>query len=415
MLKEVKMKLEKYQLELVDYLKETPGNIFVIMDMGMGKTIGTLSYIGNMKSVLIVAPPTVVKNAWEQDTIKLGLDGFSNIRESGVITGRDIIDYYHLKKVFKILPNYNLVVFDEVTYCKSPSSDIWKACNSIRANRKIGLTATPIHTNLANAFGLIKLFHKDRIKSYTSFVSYFYNQVNPDRRSSTLERKFFRYLGVNGEYRYARYGWENELAEYFKPCFVRLKNKCNINYHIKQLEPTSEMMIKKREIVDCESSSYARSEIFRLAAEDGIKLNCLKELLDRIKGKTVVFISRTFTVNLMKHHIPYIPLLTANTSFKDRQELINNFENSDNTNEVLIASVKCLSHGINLNAANTAIFFDMAPDYETFDQAVNRIHRRGKTNDVHIIQLVCFREERDRFKYYIDRNLEKFYTSANEN
>lgn len=406
------MELAQYQKELVEYLSHTPGNIFVIIDMGMGKTIGTLSYIGNRNNVLIVAPPTVVKNAWEQDTVKLDLDSFSNIRETGAITGRDIIDYYHLKKVFKKLPRYDLVVFDEVTYCKSPSSDIWKACNNIRANRKIGLTATPIHTNLANAFGLIKLFHVDRVKSYSSFVSYFYNQVNPDRRSSTLERKFFRYLGVNGEYRYARYGWENELAEYFKPCFVRLKNKSNINYHIKQLEPTKEMIIKRREIIDCESSSYARSEIFRLAAEDGVKLECLKGMLERVKGKKVVFISRTFTVNLIKHAFPSLPILTANTTFENRQELIRNFENSTNGNEILIASVKCLSHGINLNAASTAIFFDMAPDYETFDQAVNRIHRKGKTDDVHIVQLVCFREEKDRFSYYMERNLKEFYDRA---
>ena len=406
------MELAKYQKELVEYLSHNPGNIFVIMDMGMGKTIGTLSYIGNKDNVLIVAPPTVVNNAWEQDTLKLGLDSFSNIRETGAITGRDIIDYYHLKKVFKKLPDYDLVVFDEVTYCKSQSSDIWKACNSIRANRKIGLTATPIHTNLANAFGLIKLFHADRVKSYSSFVSYFYNQVNPDKRSSTLERKFFRYLGVNGEYRYARYGWENELAEYFKPCFVRLKNKSNINYHIKQLEPTKEMIVKRREIIDCESSSYARSEIFRLAAEDGVKLECLKDMLTRVRGKTVVFISRTFTVNLIKHALPLFTIITADTSFKDRQELIRNFENSNDTNEILIASVKCLSHGINLNSASTAIFFDMAPDYETFDQAVNRIHRKGKTDDVDIVQLVCFREEKDRFKYYMERNLEEFYDRA---
>lgn len=406
------MELAYYQKELVEYLSNTKGNIFVIMDMGMGKTIGTLSYIGNKDNVLIVAPPTVVNNAWEQDTIKLGLDSFSNIRDTGTITGRDIIDYYHLKKVYKKLPKYDLVVFDEVTYCKSPSSDIWKACNSIIANRKIGLTATPIHTNLANAFGLIKLFHSDRVKSYSSFVSYFYNQVNPDRRSSTLERKFFRYLGVNGEYRYARYGWENELAEYFKPCFVRLKNKSNINYHIKQLEPTKEMIVKRMEIIDCESSSYARSEIFRLAAENGVKLECLKDMLARVRGKTVVFISRTFTVNLIKDTFPSLPIITADTSFKDRQELIRNFENSNDTNEILIASVKCLSHGINLNSASTAIFFDMAPDYETFDQAVNRIHRKGKTDDVDIVQLVCFREEKDRFNYYMERNLEEFYDRA---
>ena len=68
------MELAYYQKELVEYLSNTPGNIFVIMDMGMGKTIGTLSYICNKDNVLIVAPPTVVKNAWEQDTIKLGLD-----------------------------------------------------------------------------------------------------------------------------------------------------------------------------------------------------------------------------------------------------------------------------------------------------------------------------------------------------
>ena len=67
-----RFQLHKYQLEIVDYIKNKP-KCGLFVEMGLGKTISTLTALADLKEeeeikkVLVIAPKRVAESVWEQE------------------------------------------------------------------------------------------------------------------------------------------------------------------------------------------------------------------------------------------------------------------------------------------------------------------------------------------------------------
>lgn len=157
----------KYQERAISFVEEHP-QCCLFLDMGLGKTVTTLTAIANLFEemsigrVLVVAPKTVAESTWAQECRKW--DHLSDLRVSIVmgtaakrkkalerdadiyVTSRDLFVWVTEQGKWK----FDVVVLDELTSFKTSSSKRFKAFKSVRPymRRVIGLTGTPAPNGL---------------------------------------------------------------------------------------------------------------------------------------------------------------------------------------------------------------------------------------------------------------------------
>jgi len=122
------------------------------------------------------------------------------------------------------------------------------------------------------------------------------------------------------------------------------------------------------------------------------KLNVLKEFIeDYPKDKKIVIVCR-----FIPEVIGICKMITSMGrtcdviygDTKNRGDIINNFQNSDNPN-VLVIQIQTAGLGITLTRADTMVFYSYGYSYADMEQARARVHRVGQKNNVTYVYLVC--------------------------
>jgi len=187
-----KEKLHGYQKESVKHIIRNR-NCALFLDMGLGKTISTLTAINKLmyedldiSSVLVVAPKRVAENVWSSECAKWS--HVSHLKISRVIgnvkqrkealknnadiytIGRDNIAWLCGLYGGNRLP-FDMLVIDELSSFKNPKSIRFKALKPIQScfRRVVGLTGTPAPNGLADLWSQIYLL--DRGERLGKFVS----------------------------------------------------------------------------------------------------------------------------------------------------------------------------------------------------------------------------------------------------
>ena len=126
-----------------------------------------------------------------------------------------------------------------------------------------------------------------------------------------------------------------------------------------------------------------RSEKFDLVLER------IDEILER--GDQVVVFSQflgalgLLQVALRKKSVPLIRL-EGSVPMEERQRLVDEF--NDGGSQVALCSLKAVSHGINLTAANHVIHVDRWWNPAIEDQATDRVHRIGQNKTVFVHRIL---------------------------
>lgn len=152
-----------YQQTAIRWVEDHP-RCALFLDMGLGKTVATLTAIadmiedGSVARVLVVAPKTVAEATWSAECAKW--EHLSWLRVSLVagspaqrrkalernadiyVLGRDLFEW--IETTVKPWP-FDMLVLDELTTFKSPTSKRSKALRRIapQCERVVGLTGTP--------------------------------------------------------------------------------------------------------------------------------------------------------------------------------------------------------------------------------------------------------------------------------
>lgn len=197
--------LHAYQQQAVDFIKATP-NCALWLDMGLGKTVSTLTAIADLvagkevKRVLIIGPLRVALSTWPNE-IKLWrhlkaleinqLAGVSaKVREARAkcldfeinVINREMVPW--LVQFWGQKWPYDMVVIDESSAFKSTQAKRWRALRSVlpKIKRVVELTATPASNNLIDVWPQIYLMDRgERLgKTKGIFLEKFCRQVgNP--------------------------------------------------------------------------------------------------------------------------------------------------------------------------------------------------------------------------------------------
>lgn len=170
----MEFKPHDYQKRAIKFVLDNP-YCCLFLDMGLGKTVSTLSAISELidccdiAKTLVIAPKKVAESTWtaERDkwnhlqhlkvsivlgTAKQRTDAL-NTNADIYVTSRDniawLVDFLGKKW------NFDMVVIDELTSFKNSKSQRWKSLKKIRPKtcRVVGLTGTPTPNGLKDLWG----------------------------------------------------------------------------------------------------------------------------------------------------------------------------------------------------------------------------------------------------------------------
>lgn len=415
------MALHKYQAYCVEKILHE-GSVGLFLDMGLGKTLITLTAIKELMyhrfeigKVLVIAPKKVAEATWQNEIAKW--DDLRDLRVSTVlgsaakrvkalhtpadiyIINRDnvvwLVDYY------KNAWPFDMVVCDEFSSFKNHQAKRFKALASMRPHIKklVGLTGTPSPNGLLDLWAQIFLLDGgERLSpSYYSFRdAYFtsdYMGYNYDPRAFAREEIMAKISDICVSMKSEDYLELPECVEHIIP--VALSPKAERDYL--KMERDAVLELGEDEEIDATSAAALSTKLLQLANgavydEDrtvheihDCKIEAFLETLEQLEGKSVLVFynfqhdyARLAAV-LEKKGIDFRKLETA----KDQEDW------NAGRIRVLLTHPASSAYGLNLQeGGNHVIWFGLNWNYELYTQANKRLHRQGQKERVIIHHLV---------------------------
>ena len=408
-----------YQRHTTQFIIDHP-ECAILLGMGMGKTISTLTAIEALKydyfdidKVLVIAPVRVARDTWPAEVEKW--DHLTNLSISPIIgnagqrttaadrpadiytIGRENIPWL-VKHHGKHWP-YDMVIIDELSSFKNPQAKRFKALKKVRPQirRIIGLTGTPAPNSLLDLWAPFRLI--DDGQRLGKYITHYRDQYFlPDKR--------------NGQVIYSwklRPGADQAIYDNIADITVSMRTTDYLqlpevtHQHIEvNLTPKQQKMIDtlKNDLVldigddtiDAANAATLSLKLQQLAGgaiynDNGDiievhdqKIRALTELVDQADGNTML------VCYWFKHErdrildtIPGARVLDTEQDFADW-----------NAGKVQVGLIHPASagHGLNLQTGgHTMVWFTTPWSLELYEQANARLHRQGQTEPVSIIHI----------------------------
>ena len=424
----MEFKPHAYQQHCINKIIEIK-KLGLFLDMGLGKTITTLTAVKELKynrflvrRVLVIAPKKVAEGTWTREAAKW--DHTQMLRVSPVLgsqakriralnTPADLyiinrenvcwlVDYYRNAWPF------DMVVVDESSSFKSHSAKRFKALASVssRIDRMVELTGTPSPNGLDDLWSQIFLLDGgERLgKRHTQFRERYFQ---PDKRGAD---------GMVYSYE-AKPGTEESILKQISDICISMKAEDylqlpDVTYHEIPVELDSkslkayyelerEMVLQlpeDDETISVTSAAALSNKLLQLANgalydEDrqvhevhNCKIEAFLELIESLQGKpALVFYN-------YQHDRARILKALEKSGLAVRELKTTQDEDDWNAGkiQVLLTHPASSAYGLNLQqGGNHVIWFGLTWNYELYTQANKRLHRQGQKEKVIIHHLVC--------------------------
>lgn len=416
----------QYQQYCMNRIVQDPA-VGLFLDMGLGKTIITLSAINELKygrfqvkKVLIIAPKKVAEATWQREAAKW--DNVSHLRISTVLgstskriralhTPADVyiinrenvvwlVDYYKNDWPF------DMVVADEMSSFKNHRAKRFKALAAIRSHvtRLVGLTGTPSPNGLSDLWSQVYLLDQgERLGKY--FTHFRERYFEPGRRCREVVYSYD-----------PKEGAEKAIMDAISDICVSMKSEDylelpEIVYHdvpvalsakaqrdYNELEKKMVLDLGDDHVLDVTSAAALSNKLQQLAngavyTDDGgwqeihnDKIEAFMELIEQLNGKhAIVFYN-------FRHDLDRLRAALQKTNLHVRQLQTSADELDWNAGKVdiLLAHPASTAYGLNLqDGGNHVVWFGLNWSLELYQQANKRLHRQGQKNRVIVHQLIC--------------------------
>lgn len=409
----------EYQKYATKFIEENDISA-LLLDMGLGKSVITLTAIrnliikGEVGRVLVIAPLRVARSTWPDEIAKW--DHLNDLTYSVavgtekerlealrknveiVIINRENVDWLVNKSGYRF--NFDMIVIDELSSFKSYSAKRFKALLKVRpyVERIVGLTGTPSSNGLMDLWAEYRLLDfGERLGRY--ITRYRLKYFTPDKRSATV---IFSYKLLPGA--------EDEIYNAISDITISMKAKdylkmpdLIINEVTVDLDPTERrtyetlrkemvVQISEQEEIDAVNAASLSGKLLQMANgavydEDkrvlrihDKKLDALEDLIEAANGKPVLI------AYWYKHDLERI---------KERfnvREILNDQDIRDwNSGKIDVAVIHPASagHGLNLQqGGSTMIWFGLTWSLELYEQANARLYRQGQNETVVIHHII---------------------------
>ena len=419
-------KPHNYQAYCMEQIMEKPA-LGLFLDMGLGKTIITLSAIQQLKygrfqvnKVLVIAPKKVAEATWQREAEKW--DNVKRLRISTVLGSESKriralntqADIYIINRenVVWLVDHYknswpfDMVVVDEFSSFKSHSAKRFKALAAIRGHirRIVGLTGTPSPNGLNDLWSQVYLLDQGaRLgKYYTHFRDRYFE---PGKRSRDVIYSYDPKAGADTAIMDAvsdicismKSEDYLELPDItYDTVPVQLDAKAAKAYA--KLERDMVLALNDNEVIDVASAAALSNKLQQLAngaiydenkewhEVHNCKIDAFMELVEQLNGKSaLVFYNfrhdlERLTEALKKSKLR-VRLLAGPQDEKDW---------NDGKIDILLAHPASAAYGLNLQeGGNHVVWFGLNWSLELYQQANKRLHRQGQKEKVIIHHLIC--------------------------
>lgn len=414
----ISFKPHPYQEKAIDWIIDNP-RCGLFLDMGLGKTVSTLTAIsdlmllGLVSKVLVIAPLRVADTVWEEETKKWS--HLSHIRCSKILGGRSArlnaigadADVYIINRenvpwlIDNIEFDYDMVVIDELSSFKSPQAKRFKSLRKKigRVKRVVGLTGTPTPNGFIDLWSQLYLLDLgERLgKTITDY-----------------RRRFFFPATGSGHIVYTyglKKGADTQIQDTIKDiCFSMSKvdylnmPKLITNTAIAKLDAKI-MSVYKRFKKDCVLSlaaeditavnaavligklqQYANGACYRddktVEIIHSSKLDVLKELFEEANGSPVLCF---YTYKHGRDRI--LDVIPEARELKDSDDIL---DWNAGAIPLLLAHPASAGHGLNLqDGGHTIVWFSLPWSLELYQQAVARVYRQGQEHPVSVHHIIA--------------------------
>lgn len=398
------------------------------------------------KPILIVAPVILLDN-WKNEYNKFFYDSLGtplilhgdNLRNLKIRPGNEYYQFQmssckaelHLdtKEIMKynvIITNYDtlvnyefsfasidwsIVVLDEAQEIKERASHKSTVAKGLKTDFKIACTGTPVENSLLDLWNIFNFLQPNLLGSSSEFRSFCKNiQGDEDNNQNKV------------------YNDIREKLYYEKPyAYILRREKKNVLGDLppKTIEPTYEVPLSNEQIViydklknkmmfasEPEEKLKAFSDMHKFSQHpkmidnkdtDSVeelirtcpKFQKLIDILKRIKlkkEKVLIFCTyreiQRYLKLVLEHEFNIDNIDIINGEAKNRQTIIDKFQDDDNTFKILILSPRAAGVGLNIVKANHVIHYGRWWNPAKENQATDRAYRIGQEKEVHVYYLI---------------------------
>ncbi|CAE8705154.1 unnamed protein product [Polarella glacialis] len=444
---ELNAQLMAHQLEGLEWLTSLyVNNLHGILadEMGLGKTIQSLSLLlfiqerkGNPGPHLIVAPKSCLSN-WEAEFKRFApgfsvhtLTGNQESRETelgelrkSIAEKRPVACLTNYEQVYRnewLAKNeWQLVIVDEGHRLKNPETVLHTAMAQLKCRMRLLLTGTPFQNSLSELWALLHYLLPDLFTHMMDFKAWFAQpfkgaevnefdmQLNPQQEQQViaqmhsllapflLQRLKSEALGdslppkVEVHVRVPLSAWQQAAYTDLEKRTIRLLGDDQsvtseqVNNALMQLRKTALHPYLFQE-------SYKRDDnLFRVSGKVEALDRVLSKLL-KFGHKVLIFSQFTSVLDILEAFLQFRKItsvrLDGQVPHEERRARMARFQ-SDPKVSVFLLSARAGGLGLNLQAADTVILFDLDWNPQNDKQAIARVHRVGQTREVRVIRLV---------------------------
>lgn len=415
-----------YQAYAIDYI-ETHPVAAVLLDMGLGKTVISLTAIADLlfdsfeaHRVLVVAPLRVARDTWPAEISKWEhlkhltyavAVGTVKERKAALAANADItiINRENLEWLIDSSGfdfNYDMVIIDELSSFKNHTSKRFQSLMKVRpkVKRIIGLTGTPSSNGLMDLWAEFKLL--DFGERLGRFITHYRNNYFiPDKRNGEIiysykpmpyaEDAIYRKISditismkstdhlqmpelITSQY-------EVQLSEDEETRYRELKADFILEL------PEGEVTAANAASLTGKLSQLANGAIYddegNIVEFHDRKLDALEDIIESANGKPLL------VAYWFKHDLQRIKKRFDVREIKSSKDIID--WNNGNI-PVAIIHPASAGHGLNLQAGgSTLVWFGLTWSLELYQQTNARLWRQGQTSGTVVIEHIITKDTID--------------------
>ena len=408
--------LHEYQHRAVDWIIRK-GRSALFLDMGLGKTVVTLTAVSDLldiceiRQVLVVAPLRVANAVWAQEAASW--EHLRHLRVS-ICTGHEkgrkealerSADVYVINRENVVwLVNYygkdwpfDFVVVDESSSFKSPSSKRTRALRKVSKLYRgcVLLTGTPAPNGLLDLWSQIRLIdHGERLgTTYGGYKDRFFESDYMGYNWTLKQGSGCEIYGLIGDIAMSLRAEDHlqlpsrvdlfervSLPDKSLDDYKRFENDLFVEFDGCELDAMNAATVANKLLQWCNGAVYVEDRVRHL---HDAKLDALAEIVEENERENIlVAYNYRHDLDRLKKRFSFAVELDK------RQSTINDW-NAGKTRMLLAHPASC-GQGLNLQRGGSVIvWFGMNWNLELYQQMNARLHRQGQTRPVRVVHLIA--------------------------
>lgn len=388
------MSLYKHQQDGVQFINEN-SNCALYWEMGCGKTRTVLEGFDRTTKLLVIAPLSILEQAWGQDVKKFTSLTYCNLhdepfKESDIY----LINFESAeKKCPKDLSNFTICV-DESSKMKSHSTKITKFLLTLKPKHKIIMSGTPAPNNASEYWAQGEFLTPNTFGKYHAFIGRYFqlkrgNQTCPAYNVGQFLQK----------------GWKLHCPD-LTPIVSRIpaswltKKEClDLPEQVDIIRSITLNPAERKAYKDMETDLLVEIEEESIPAQIAlVKLMKLRELTSSFvydeNGKPHT--TGSSKIQELKQILSEVSSAVIWINFEYERKIINEIVGPNSIDSFVAGACRYLvvhplnaAHGLTFTNTSTQVFFSLSYSNEQYSQARARTHRIGQKNTCTYIHLVA--------------------------